>query len=316
MLEIAKLSGLGVEKIASMLQGTVAPVQSKQIASLGDAERERAIDACVQEASNTVVDIRGQRHFAKLFFMPVIFPPREIQSELTTKFSGASVLNKAIARAGLADNNQGVRLISKLFSHGEVSSWSTGKLNKVLRLIVGDAEMQKANTANAQPSSSANDLPILTYLVGAVYTPYPAMPSLSMSDWSKASAIARNTLGLQDSTAQEMVMPLVLKPMEYKDALIEGTAGAVQMMASVISESVSAVDEDDADVLSATVHTSSVDMDVNFTSAGDAVLEMNGDAVSVQFQLDRERLGRTGVDRVIQSAFAAVGSFGNGLTAN
>jgi hypothetical protein len=315
MLEKQKTTCREAEKIAALLQGNPADVDSEEIALMGDKERERAIADQLYGAGTSEVVYRGQQHIAKLFFIPVIFPASRATSGLTGKYAGAAVLTKALSQAGLGGPQQSVRLVSRLFSHGEVATWSTGQLSKMLHWILAKHE-NSTHTPGKKSEPELKPLPLLSYLVGVVYAPSPVEPTLFLDDWHRPAAIARSTLGMQDATSRDMLVPTVLAPQEYTEALIQGMTAGVKVMAKQMAQ-IEDVDHktgeyeltDDANGLPVT-------LDVTCESKGEWTLEIMSQAMHANFNLDLHRLGRTGVGRIVEAAYQAAGCFDSSASVN
>ncbi|MFC6522703.1 hypothetical protein ACFQAT_26190 [Undibacterium arcticum] len=288
-----------MKNIAGVLQGTVTPGQCHEIASLSPTERDRVINKLMGEATTGRFVVRGLDQQAKLFFfIPVVFTPNDRETSLIANFHGAKQVADALARSGLGQHQQSVRLIPKIFEHEEVAHWSTGDLQTMVHMIMTlDEDKIRRFPKRGSAADAHESTPILSYLVGAVFCRSPTRPVLDVTDWSYVSAVAANLLALQDGGSELQRLPTVLRPMEYKEALIEGTISSVQSTRGFLqSESVDEEGErGECDGGMQIGPTNFI-----FAPSGSPCIYLDGVKTTAVFQMDTHRLGTEGVQRVME----------------
>ncbi|MFD2274256.1 hypothetical protein ACFS07_33200 [Undibacterium arcticum] len=169
-----------MKNIAGVLQGTVTPGQCHEIASLSPTERDRVINKLMGEATTGRFVVRGLDQQAKLFFfIPVVFTPNDRETSLIANFHGAKQVADALARSGLGQHQQSVRLIPKIFEHEEVAHWSTGDLQTMVHMIMTlDEDKIRRFPKRGSAADAHESTPILSYLVGAVFLSIANSPRL------------------------------------------------------------------------------------------------------------------------------------------
>lgn len=286
------------------IQQTVTDEQQGQIGSkiahVNNSVFEDGIDRQDKEyarkflkASFTECNVNGVRVRAQIFFIPVIFKPTDTMSSLGTHIAGSKLIANALSSYGGATSFQECSLVSRLIPHSEIMQLNTSGLTKLLKFILN---LGKSNTGELKGSAQdESPLPTLNYLIGAVYSPIGESLTINFNHWDRVRNLACNLLAFQDGAPGEVNVPILLRPMSYQDAVIEGTLKTVEMLKTVIADDLEVSDDHMQE---------KAQVDVFFNRRGEPSLVIRSNEISADVDLCIFRMGNAGVKRVIANAIS------------
>jgi hypothetical protein len=239
------------------------------------------------------VDLNEQKILDKIFFMPVIFKPTDSGTTLNRNIIGANIIEKALVGPGSMSQLQTCKVLPRLLSHSEVINmnedesgdlFDTSDISKTTHFHATEVQVEK------------EDLPMLNYLVVSMHANNVEDLEVNLDDWNRVKSIVSGILSFQDASDYSCDIPIVLHPMSYRDAIVEGTVSVIDMLKQVVS--------DDSECGAVRIDGEyMVRVNIELTQLNYPQIRMSNDEISADIVLDFERMGPDGIIKIVEHLY-------------
>lgn len=273
-----------IARLASLL-GRDRSIDTGGLVAMPQAARDDTLKRCFLDACHLGTPRGSAMLDAELFFIPVVFDTdHDTGNSLLQRFDGAAAVVNAL---GGSAENEGVRLVGRLFTHEEVGTWTTREMKSVVKALVTGKE---GLLPKYRPGNDADEehIGVMAYLVGIMYSTEGTTLERLYRNWDRAERIIQLSIGMQiNDRGNAMQLPRVIGPLPYQEALIVsiqyGLFSVVQGMASRTS--------------------GALEVDIEPASASYLVINVSSHEWQSCFHLDYYRLGGDGIDRVMKLVY-------------